>query len=102
MASNTSHAEIIQTIWYSRNMGDSWDAYVQGLQAVVWNTAINHANLYEGELFNLLELTRLQHLRVIFRNFFARPLVEQILATDCQEIASHTYSHFTAAKWIPL
>ena len=26
--------------------------------------------------------------------FFARPLVEQILATDGQELASHTYSHF--------
>ena len=26
--------------------------------------------------------------------FFARPLVDQILATDGQELASHTYSHF--------
>lgn len=26
--------------------------------------------------------------------FFARPLVERILATDGQELASHTYSHF--------
>lgn len=26
--------------------------------------------------------------------FFARPLVEQILATDGQELATHTYSHF--------
>jgi peptidoglycan/xylan/chitin deacetylase (PgdA/CDA1 family) len=26
--------------------------------------------------------------------FFARPLVEQILAADGQELASHTYSHF--------
>jgi peptidoglycan/xylan/chitin deacetylase (PgdA/CDA1 family) len=26
--------------------------------------------------------------------FFGRPLVEQILATDGQELASHTYSHF--------
>lgn len=37
-----------------------------------------------------------------FPKLFCPPLVEQILATDCQEIASHTYSHFTAAKWIPL
>jgi peptidoglycan/xylan/chitin deacetylase (PgdA/CDA1 family) len=28
------------------------------------------------------------------RLFFARPLVEQILATPGQELASHTYSHF--------
>lgn len=28
------------------------------------------------------------------RLFFARPLVEQILATDGQEMATHTYSHF--------
>lgn len=28
------------------------------------------------------------------RLFFARPLVEQILATEGQELATHTYSHF--------
>jgi peptidoglycan/xylan/chitin deacetylase (PgdA/CDA1 family) len=30
--------------------------------------------------------------------FFGRPLVEQILAADGQEIASHTYSHFLCDK----
>lgn len=30
--------------------------------------------------------------------FFARPLVEQILMTDGQELASHTYSHFFCAE----
>ncbi len=30
--------------------------------------------------------------------FFARPLVYQILATDGQELASHTYSHFLCSE----
>lgn len=32
------------------------------------------------------------------RLFFARPLVEQILATPGQELATHTYSHFLCAE----
>lgn len=39
--------------------------------------------------YSMNELVR-QHPKL----FFARPLVEQILATEGQELATHTYSHF--------
>jgi peptidoglycan/xylan/chitin deacetylase (PgdA/CDA1 family) len=99
---------------YGRNVRGEWDAVPRMLAlfrqygiSATWATVgmamcRNHAQWRDirpavmpgyrnGKLspYSLDALVREQP-----RLFFARPLVEQILATPLQELATHTYSHF--------
>ena len=60
--------------------------------------AIRPAVLPEYRCRNCSNYSHERIVRAYPKLFFARPLVEQILATPGQELATHTYSHFYCAE----